>query len=131
MATYDDARRFALALPEVEEGTTYGNVALKVKGKLFAWQRPLRKRDREELGDAAPDGDVFAVRVEHEVAKRAVLESEPAAFTTAHFEGHPSVLLELGRIGAEELEELVVDAWLCAAPQKLADAFVSERSPRS
>lgn len=127
MATYDDARHAALALPEVEEGTSYGNVAFKVQGKLFAWQRPLGKRDREELGDAAPGGDVFAVRVEHEVAKRAVLESEPAAFTTPHFDGHPSVLLELDRISASELADLITEAWLCAAPANLADAFLSER----
>ena len=33
--TYDTIRRLALALPNVEEGTSYGTPALKVKGKLF------------------------------------------------------------------------------------------------
>ena len=33
--TYDTVRRIALAFPNVEEGTSYGTPALKVKGKLF------------------------------------------------------------------------------------------------
>jgi hypothetical protein len=33
--TYDTVRRIALDLPQVEEGTSYGTPALKVKGKLI------------------------------------------------------------------------------------------------
>jgi len=33
--TYETVRRMGLALPNVEEGTSYGTPALKVKGKLF------------------------------------------------------------------------------------------------
>ena len=33
--TYDTVRKLALALPGVEEGTSYGTPALKVRGKLF------------------------------------------------------------------------------------------------
>jgi len=32
----DDVRKLALALPEAEEGTSYGTAAWRVKGKLFA-----------------------------------------------------------------------------------------------
>ena len=31
--TYDDVRAIALELPGVEEGTSYGTAALKVRGK--------------------------------------------------------------------------------------------------
>jgi len=34
-ANFETARQFALALPEVEEGTSYGTPAFKVKGKLY------------------------------------------------------------------------------------------------
>jgi len=127
----DDVRRLALALPGTEEGTSYGNVAFKVRGKLFTWERPLRKADRDALGDAAPEGEVIGVRVEHEIAKRALLAAEPErCFTTPHFDGSPIVLVRLDRTGPEELEELIVEAWLCRAPERLANAFLADREGR-
>jgi hypothetical protein len=65
MATWDDVRRLALALPEVTEESSghTGQPQWRVKGKGFAWDRPLRKADREALGDASPDGPILGVRV--------------------------------------------------------------------
>ena len=34
--TFDDVRKIALAWPEVEDGTSYGTPALKVRKKLLA-----------------------------------------------------------------------------------------------
>src|SRR3954452_7329221 len=117
MATWDDVRRVALALPEATEGTSYGNAAWKVRDKTFAWERPLRKSDIAALGDRAPTGEILGVRVEHEGAKRALLESEPAwAFTIPHFDGYPSVLVQLEVIGTDDLEDLIAEAWLARAP---------------
>ena len=39
--TFDDVRKFALLWPEVEDGTSYGTPALKVRKKLLA---RLRKK---------------------------------------------------------------------------------------
>jgi hypothetical protein len=128
MATFDDVARIALELPETSEGTSRGSRRWQVKDKLFVWERPLRRADREALGDATPEGPILGVRVEHLGAKEALLESEPGfCFTTPHFDGHPSVLVQLDRVGLEDLEELVVEAWLARAPKRLADAFVQER----
>ena len=70
-----------------------------MKGKLFVWERPLRKSDREALGDAAPEGPILAARVEHEIAKQALLADDPEVFfTTPHFDGYPIVLVRLDRI---------------------------------
>jgi hypothetical protein len=41
-------------------------------------------------------------------------------FTTSHFDGHPSVLVLLGKIELSELEEVVTEAWFARAPPKLA-----------
>jgi hypothetical protein len=38
MATWDDVKKLALALPEAEESTTYRKPAFKVQGKVFAWE---------------------------------------------------------------------------------------------
>jgi hypothetical protein len=128
MATWDDVARIALALPEVAEGTTYGSRSWKVAGKLFVWERPLRKTELAQLGDAAPEGEILGARVPDEDAKRALVESEPEIyFTTPHFDGHPSVLILLEQISVADLEEAIVEAWLCRAPKKLADVYLAER----
>ena len=109
MASWDDVRRLALALPETSEGTAHGNTAWRVRDKLYVWERPLRKSDLEALGEAAPGGPILGARVEHEVAKQALLADDPDVFfTTPHFDGYPSVLVQLDRIGTDDLEEVIV-----------------------
>jgi hypothetical protein len=111
MASWEDVAAIALALPEVEEGTSYGNRAWKVGGKLFVWERPLRKKEIEALGDAAPTGPILGIRVGDEEAKQALLSGRPEIyFTTPHFDGHPTVLVRLDRVPRAELEEAIAEA---------------------
>jgi hypothetical protein len=127
MATWDDVRRIALALPETSEGSSYGNTAWKVRDKGFVWERPLRKSDLEALGDAAPDGPILGARVEHLVAKEALLADDPAVFfTTPHFDGFAAVLVRLDEIAVADLEEVIVEAWLSRAPKRLAKDYMDE-----
>ena len=128
MADWDDVDRLALALPEAGGGSSYGNRAWTVKGKAFAWERPLRRADREALRDAAPDGPILGARVEHLVAKEALLADDPDVyFTTPHFDGYPAILVRLELIAVAELEELLAEAWLARAPKRLAKAFLEQR----
>ena len=128
MASWEDVRRLALALPETSEGTSWGNVSWRVRNKQFVWERPLRPADLRALGDAAPAGPILGARVEHAGAKEALLADDPAVyFTTPHFDGYPAVLVRLDEIGLDELEELIVEAWLCQAPKRLAREFLEKR----
>ncbi|GHJ44730.1 hypothetical protein Cs7R123_20720 [Catellatospora sp. TT07R-123] len=125
MATWDDVRRIAAALPETAEPSPH---EWRVGDKLYAWARPLRKGDLEALGDAAPDGPILAARVPDLGARAALLADDPSVyFTTPHFDGYPAVLVRLELIGPEELAELVTEAWLSRAPKRLAKAFLAER----
>jgi len=125
VATWDDVRRIALALPETSERTSRDLRRWEVKDKGFVWERPLRRADYEALGDAAPDGPILGARVEHLVAKEALLADDPDVFfTTPHFDGYPAVLVRLDRIGPEDLEEVIVEAWLARAPKRLAKTYV-------
>jgi hypothetical protein len=125
VASWEDVRRIALALPETSEGTSWGNASWRVRDKLFVWERPLRPGDLRALGDAAPTGPILGARVEHAGAKEALLADDPEVyFTTPHFDGYPAVLVRLERIGAEELKEVIVEAWLCQAPKRLAREFL-------
>ena len=128
MATWDDVRRLALALPETSERRSRELMQWRVKDKLFVWERPLRRSDLEALGSGAPDGPILGARVEHELAKEALIADDPGVFfTTPHFDGYPAILVRLDRISADELEEVVVEAWLARAPKRLVDAYQSAR----
>lgn len=125
MATFDDVRRIALALPESTEHISRENRHWRVKDKNFVWERPLRRSDLQALGEAAPQGPILGVRVEHLGAKESLLAEDPDVyFTTPHFDGYPAVLVQLDRITVGQLEDIVAEAWLARAPKRLADAYL-------
>jgi hypothetical protein len=65
--------------------------------------------------------------VEHLVAKEALLADDPDVFfTTPHFDGYPAVLVQLDKIGVEDLEEVIVEAWLTRAPKRVAQRYIDE-----
>ena len=126
MATWADVERIATALPAVEEGTTWGNRCWKVAGATFVWVRPLGKKDRADLGDDAPDGEVLGVRVADEGEKAELLAAEPdVCFTIPHFDGFSAVLIDVDNAEDDELRELLVDGWLVYAPADVAEAFLA------
>jgi hypothetical protein len=127
VATWDDVRRIALELPETSEQLSRDLRHWRVKDKGFVWERPLRRADLEALGEAAPDGPILGARVEHLVAKEALLADDPSIFfTTPHFDGYPAVLVRLEQIGLEDLREVIVEAWLARAPKRLAETYLRE-----
>ena len=124
MAGWDDVRRIAFALPETSEGLSRGLASWRVRDNAFVWERPLRSADVRALGAEAPAGPILGARVEHLVAKEALLADESGVFfTTPHFDGYPAILVRLERIAVEDLEEVVVEAWLARAPKRLAKAY--------
>lgn len=128
MASWDDVHRCAMSLPGVEEGTTRGSRAWKVRGKPFVLERPLRRSDHEALGEDAPDGPILGAWVPDLGAKEALLAQEDGPyFTTPHFDGYAMVLVRLDDVPSDELEELVVEAWLSRAPKKLAREYLEGR----
>jgi hypothetical protein len=120
MTGLDDVAQVCLALPETTEVTARGSRQWRVRDKLFLWERPLRPRDLEELGNAAPAGTVLGARVPDEGAKAALIAEDPEVyFTTHHFDGYPAVLCRLDRLDAQALTELAAEAWACRAPRRL------------
>ena len=124
-ATWEDVRRIALALPETTERLSRDLRQWRVRDRLFVWERPLRRSDREALGDDAPQGSILGARVEHLAAKSALIADDPTVFfTTPHFDGYPAILVRLDAIGLADLHEVVVEAWLVRAPRRLAATYV-------
>jgi hypothetical protein len=90
-------RTLALALPGVEESTSYRTPAMKVRGKLIA-------RLKE-------DGKTIVVPMG--LAERAVrIEAQPDVFfMTDHYVPYPYVLVRLAAVTRADLRELLQDAW--------------------
>jgi hypothetical protein len=127
VATWEDVRRIVLALPETSEGVSRDLRQWRVKDKGFVWERPLRRGDIEALGADAPDGPILGARIEHLGAKEALLADDPGVFfTTPHFDGYPAILVRLDRITVDDLNEVIVEAWLARAPKRLAKAYIDE-----
>jgi hypothetical protein len=126
VASWDDVGRIVGELPETTEASPRN---WRVRKKLIAWERPLRKADYAALGADAPDGDILGARVADEGVKFALIADDPGVyFTTPHFDGYPAVLVRLAEIGVSELGELLTEAWLAQAPKTLAKAFLQNGS---
>jgi len=132
-ATIDDVHALAGAMPyvTVEHGPK-GNPVYQVGRKSFVFFRTPRPDAADPVTGERYD-DVIMFWVGSEVDKDALVRDPSTPyFTTAHFDGHPSVLLRasrLGEISLEELTEVVQDAWLARASRRRADAWLTENGP--
>ena len=125
MASEDDVRRLALALPATTEKPSYGTSGFRVKDKLFArmWDGGRRH------GGHGDEGEVLVLFVSDLGEKEVMLAAAPERFfTTSHYDGHATVLVRLGAVDVDELEELLADAWRVRAPAPLVAAFDADGS---
>jgi hypothetical protein len=82
--TFDDIRKIALAWPEVEDGTSYGTPALKVRKKML-----VRLKE---------DGDSLVMPDVPRDERDMLVESQPKVFCfTDHYKDYPFVLIRLSK----------------------------------
>jgi hypothetical protein len=103
--TYDTVRELARHLPEVEESTSYGTPALKVRGKMF-----VRLKE---------DGDTIVLRTDSFERDHLLSTAPQTFFITDHYRDYPWVLVRLATANVTQLRELLEDAWRRVAPKKL------------
>ncbi|HMJ77541.1 MAG TPA: MmcQ/YjbR family DNA-binding protein [Iamia sp.] len=112
MATEDEVRRIALALPETIEKPWFGSPGFRVKDKGF-----LRIRSEAEGALVCFVADLG----EKEVL---LASDERKFFTTPHYDGYPTVLVRLEEVAVDELTELITDSWLTKAPKRVLKAYL-------
>ncbi|NVN52358.1 MmcQ/YjbR family DNA-binding protein [Mycolicibacterium hippocampi] len=130
-ATEADVHEIAASMPHVTrvEGPKAGNSIYQVGGKSFVFFRTPRPDAVDpDTGEKYPD--VIVVWVESEADKRALVQDPKSPFfSTAHFDGHLSVLVRasrIGEVGVSELRELIQDAWLAQASKRRAERWLAE-----
>jgi hypothetical protein len=99
-ATFEAARAIALGLAGVDEGTSYGTPAFRVRKKFFARLHQ--------------DGDALVVRTSYD-AREVLLRAKPRSFfLTDHYRAYPFVLVRLATVSRADLEDVLTQAWRAA-----------------
>ncbi len=115
--TWRRLREAALALPGVQEGTSYSTPALHVRKKLLA-------RLRE-------DGETVAVRVEL-LDRDVLLAADPRAFfVTDHYLAYPWILVRLSEARHGVVVELLEQAWEREAPKRAVAERLAQHGARA
>jgi len=132
-ASVEDVHELALAMPHVTvDYGTQDNPVYQVGGKSFIFFRNARPDAVDpDTGERYRDVIVFWVPSEED-KEALVQDASTPFFTTAHFNGHLSVLLRASRIGElsrDELAEIVQDAWLSRASARRAARWLDEHAP--
>jgi len=104
VTTYETVRELGRELPGVEESTSYGTPALKVKKKLL-----VRLKE---------DGTTIVLLVGFD-QRDILMQVDPETFfITDHYRGYPSVLAKLPRLSRRQLRDVM----------RMAYVFVTGRS---
>jgi hypothetical protein len=115
-AEYRRVCEIARKLPGVEESSSYGTPALKVKGRFLCRLRT------EAEGALAIRCDVLDRQI--------LLQADPDVFfVTGHYESYPMLLIRLDKIRLSALPDLIERAWRMVAPSKLVAEYDTQHRP--
>ncbi len=103
-ACWEDVAAFALTLPATEASTSYGQPAIKTRGKLIC--------------STGHEPGSFHVAAPHE-EKAVLLESDPVTFwQTAHYANWPALLVRYGSDDPDRIRIVITRAWWDRATKK-------------
>jgi hypothetical protein len=109
MSSGKELREIALSLPDAEQRETWGSKTFRVRDKIFVI-----------MSDDGTRASVKATRGE----QSALIAENPETFTFPAYVGrHGWIGVDVHRIGAEHLRELLTEAWRLTAPKRVVRAF--------
>jgi hypothetical protein len=95
--TFEDVRKIALKFPHVEDGTSYGTAALKLKKKFF-----VRLKE---------DGDSLVIGMPFEQREVLMAEDPGTYYITDHYLNYEYVLVRLSKVAEDALRDLLKGAY--------------------
>ena len=99
-SSFKTVESIARTLPDVEVTTTYGQPALKVRGKMFACIASHKSAEPNTLVVMMDFAD-----------RDAVIEDDPATYyLKEHYLNYPCVLVRLSRVRRDALRDLIIGA---------------------
>jgi hypothetical protein len=114
--TFEAVRKIALAFDNVEEGTSYGTPAFKVRGALIA-------RLRDDLG-------ALVVRMSIDDRQELIAADPQTYFITDHYLNYPWILVNLARVHPDAMRDLLRAALRSAAAEKKGTGGTKRRGPQ-
>jgi hypothetical protein len=96
-SSFDPVRKVGLHFPDVEEGTMFGKPALKVRGKMFVCLASHKSAEPDSL----------VVRTGFEQRAELLTADPDVYYITDHYVGYPAVLVRLGRVRPDVLQDLL------------------------
>jgi hypothetical protein len=109
--TFEQVRRVAQAFPGVEDSTSYGTPAIKVRGKLLA--------------RVHQSGECLVLRT-NLLDREILLQSDPNVFfITDHYRDYPWILVRFSAVDPSVLPDLIERAWRLVAPRTLTAKYDS------
>jgi hypothetical protein len=107
MATFDDVRSLAMALPEAEERVTWEtDITFRVRDKIFA------------IGGEGADRVSIKASLETQAE---LIDLDPETFASSAYVGRFGwVTVDLDRVDPAVLSSLIREAWRRTAPKRLA-----------
>jgi hypothetical protein len=114
MASVQDVRRIAMSLPRTTEHLIRGNIKFRVGRLVYA----SVSEDEERLGFGFPKEE-----------RAALVASEPGKFMMPlpSDERYNWMRARLPALAADELRELLIDAWCMVVPKKIAAGYLDSQ----
>src|SRR5689334_2148567 len=103
--TFNQVRRLCLALPEVEERETWGDVTFRVRNKVFL------------IG--SPGGDAVSVKASLD-DQSGLIDMDPKTFAVAAYTGRYGwVRMKLAGLSPHLADRVITNAWRRTAPRRV------------
>lgn len=107
---WDEFVAIACELPEVEESTSYGRPAIKVRNKFMAGYNTQEK--------------ALVLRLANVEEQDFLIEMAPQIYyITDHYKGYPAILARPGKMTKKEARGRLERAWRIQAPKTLVKKF--------
>jgi hypothetical protein len=107
----ETVRELALALPDVEESTSWGATSFKVRGRMFACEAVHRSAEDRTL----------MVRIDTNLRAELLAAEPDVYYLTPHYAPYPAVLVRLARVSRASLGKVLGTSWM----------FVGSKGPAS